>query len=424
MGRPPAAAAAGLQRWAAATTLGAVAALSQPRPAPAAPTAPTAASAPCYVDVLFTAEQIDVLEDVEFGSAWNNLTRSEQVLTLDAYLPPGGPVPAQHAAGAHRRVTQPAAGRGCLAALDVACGPDKGDVFTCAQCAGVHQHTLQRAGCSNDDIAAWCSGISPPPGPPPAGPARPVVVLIHGGSFETGDSRSDDMPAFAMEFATRGYVVVSINYRLEAEFFGLDTLTAALKAQEDARAAVRFVRSKAEDYHLDPQRIVVGGDSAGAITSLVLGYLKEGTEGSSGNPGFSSQVNVTVAISGMLGGKGFCDGTHGPPDYMPYGCQVDNSWDYTTEIGARQPQPALAIVSGTSDLTTPYYFALEATNRATATGLPHTLITVPGGGHVPFEQLFASKKWMLQLFSFIATQLQLTPPCPTDTNGEEEEVTQ
>ena len=34
---------------------------------------------------------------------------------------------------------------------------------------------------------------------------------IHGGSFETGDSQSDDEPAFAMEFATRGYAVVSIN---------------------------------------------------------------------------------------------------------------------------------------------------------------------------------------------------------------------
>jgi acetyl esterase/lipase len=160
-------------------------------------------------------------------------------------------------------------------------------------------------------------------------------------------------------------------------------------------------------------RIVVGGDSAGAITSLYLGYLKEATEGSSGNPGYSSQVNVTVSVSGMLGDKGFCDRTSGPPRYEPYGCAVNNSWDYTHEIGAEgrlHSQPALAFISGTSDLTCPYYYALEAIRRATAVGLPHTFITVPGGGHVPFEELFANEGWMRQLFNFIAAQLQ--PPCP------------
>ena len=38
------------------------------------------------------------------------------------------------------------------------------------------------------------------------------------------------------------------------------------------------------------------------------------------------------------------------------------------------------IEQGTNDLTNPYYFALEATKRAAATGIPHVLITVPGGG--------------------------------------------
>ena len=50
----------------------------------------------------------------------------------------------------------------CTAALSAACQPEKSNgVFTCAQCAGVHQHELQAAGCSNDDIAAWCAGVTP-----------------------------------------------------------------------------------------------------------------------------------------------------------------------------------------------------------------------------------------------------------------------
>jgi predicted alpha/beta-fold hydrolase len=204
---------------------------------------------PCFVERRFEEDQVQVFYDIEYGSAWNNLTESEQTLTLDAYLPPGGPVPAAAAT-----LQRPARRGGCQTALQKACGADRGSIFGCAKCAGLHQHVLQRAGCSNGDIAAWCAGISPPPPPAPLAPPRPTVVLIHGGSFESGDSQSDGIPDFAMEFATRGYAVVSINYRLEGELYGLETLKSGLVAQEDARAAIRFVRANAEEYNLDPQR--------------------------------------------------------------------------------------------------------------------------------------------------------------------------
>eukprot|EP01046_Picozoa_sp_COSAG06_P012222 COSAG06_NODE_711_length_12877_cov_16.318281_11_plen_230_part_00 len=56
----------------------------------------------------------------------------------------------------------------CAAALEAACGADHGDVFQCAQCAGIHQQQLQAAGCDNDAIAAWCAGIAPTPSPAPS----------------------------------------------------------------------------------------------------------------------------------------------------------------------------------------------------------------------------------------------------------------
>jgi hypothetical protein len=56
----------------------------------------------------------------------------------------------------------------CVAGLEAACGADHGDVFQCAQCAGIHQQQLQAAGCDNDAIAAWCAGIAPTPSPAPS----------------------------------------------------------------------------------------------------------------------------------------------------------------------------------------------------------------------------------------------------------------
>jgi acetyl esterase/lipase len=131
--------------------------------------------------------------------------------------------------------------------------------------------------------------------------------------------------------------------------------------------------------------------------------------GSANDPGYSSNVSCVVSVSGMLGDHAFCQSTN-PITHEPHNCAVNGSWDYTSQIGARSPQPALALIHGTADLTVPYIYALKEVERAAASGIPHTLVTVPGGGHVPFEQLFASKRWMDRLFGFVAQSLE--PPCP------------
>lgn len=82
-----------------------------------------------------------------------------------------------------------------------------------------------------------------------------------------------------------------------------------LDAVEDARAAVRFMRKNAEEYHLDTDRIVIMGESAGAYTSLWLGYAKNAQyEGKSGNPGYSSQVASVLPISEALRELDYCSG--------------------------------------------------------------------------------------------------------------------
>ena len=149
--------------------------------------------------------------------------------------------------------------------------------------------------------------------------ARPAAVLVHGGSFETGSSVSDDEPAFALQLATRGFVVVSINYRLTGDHYGLESEQPPLDAAEDTRAAIRFVRKNAAAWKVDTDRVMVAGDSAGAITSLYIGYVGDAAgEGKSGNPGLSSAVRAAVPVSGELKAQAFCKGFL--PDGQPFGC--------------------------------------------------------------------------------------------------------
>lgn len=90
---------------------------------------------------------------------------------------------------------------------------------------------------------------------------RPLVIYIHGGGWRRGDSRTvgafEDFPAVLASLAARGYVVASINYRLSAEA----RFPAAVR---DLNAAITFLRRNAGPFGIDPQRVVLWGDSAGA----------------------------------------------------------------------------------------------------------------------------------------------------------------
>jgi dienelactone hydrolase len=135
---------------------------------------------------------------------------------------------------------------------------------------------------------------------------RPAIVWVHGGGFSGGDKTRSPFPALARKFAMRGYVTASINYRLMAteKCAGIhpppaSCETAALAAQHDAQAAVRWLRANAAQYGVDPTRIAIGGGSAGAITALLVGAHSE-DPGTSGTPGVSSKVGGVVSISGVL----------------------------------------------------------------------------------------------------------------------------
>jgi dienelactone hydrolase len=186
---------------------------------------------------------------------------------------------------------------------------------------------------------------------------RPALVWIHGGGFTMGDKSSGRH--MATLFARLGYVAVSINYRLLSPdgCGGNPNPTpicqqAAMGAQHDAQAAVRWLRAHAATYRIDTSRIAVGGSSAGAVTSLLVDWRPE-DPGDSGNPGPSSKVRAAVSVSG------------GAPtnDYI------------TADDG-----PAL-FIHGTADHVVPYQWAVLNSGRMYNLGIFTVLEQIDGAGH-------------------------------------------
>jgi dipeptidyl aminopeptidase/acylaminoacyl peptidase len=74
---------------------------------------------------------------------------------------------------------------------------------------------------------------------------------------------------------------------------------AAFAAQHDAQAAVRWLRTNAAFLRVDPDRIAIAGESAGAVTALLTGWRRDDPD-DSGNPGPSSSVGAAVSVAGGI----------------------------------------------------------------------------------------------------------------------------
>jgi acetyl esterase len=95
--------------------------------------------------------------------------------------------------------------------------------------------------------------------------ALPALVYCHGGGFVVGNLETHDALCRALALAA-GMAVVSVDYRLAPEH----PFPAAL---EDALAALEHVAAQAAALRVDPQRLAIGGDSAGANLAAVLALM-------------------------------------------------------------------------------------------------------------------------------------------------------
>ncbi|MFP6881701.1 MAG: alpha/beta hydrolase [Roseibacillus sp.] len=102
------------------------------------------------------------------------------------------------------------------------------------------------------------------------GKPTPVFVWFHGGGFRQGDKKLDGGASAWMREAYQeaGYAVVSCNYPFLNKGAGIDYMDIVIHCAR----AVQFVRSKAEEWNIDPARLCCGGVSAGALISEALGY--------------------------------------------------------------------------------------------------------------------------------------------------------
>jgi len=137
---------------------------------------------------------------------------------------------------------------------------------------------------------ALCGDLfHPPETADEPGAARPAILLIHGGAWARGDRTQ--LRGYGIALARRGYVCMAIEYRLSGE----KKWPAQL---HDAKAGLRYLRTRSAELRIDPTQISVSGNSAGAHIALVLAGTPNVSEleGDSGHAGAGTQCAACVAF--------------------------------------------------------------------------------------------------------------------------------
>lgn len=167
--------------------------------------------------------------------------------------------------------------------------------------------------------------------------ARPVVILVHGGGFVVGQRDGGHILRWAEVLGTRGYVVASIDYRLDPalaeEFMASGGQEGTRFYQQldgvtlDARQAVQFLADHATEYGIDPERVGSLGFSAGGTVALSLAH-RESTalEGQTG-----PRIDAAVALASAMPDTWASAGA--PPVLMAHGLDdetIPYSWGEAT----------------------------------------------------------------------------------------------
>lgn len=213
---------------------------------------------------------------------------------------------------------------------------------------------------------------------------RPGIVFIHGGGWRSGDKRTGSFLNGAIEYAKKGYVCITINYRLldEAPFPA---------CVEDVKNAVRWFRASAEKYNLDPQRIGGYGNSAGAHLVSMLGLVKK-EAGLEGDGPFQEQSSLLQAVCASAT----------PADFRLFGGgRAANSGliagdEATLEARARQASPItyvaadappFLLIHGTADTTVNVKHGDSFAAALKAAGAKDvTYLRIDGSGHGVFNE--------------------------------------
>ncbi len=213
---------------------------------------------------------------------------------------------------------------------------------------------------------------------------KPTLLYIHGGGWVFGD-KGGAANAF-LPFIAHGWNVVNVEYRMAGTAL-------APAAVQDVRCALRWVYQHREQYQINTSEIVAMGHSAGGHLALMEGMVPSGSPLDDACPADAGDPPLRVAaVVNWFGITDVADLLAGP-NRRTYAVAwlggQPNSAAIAREVSpltyVRAGLPPVITVHGDHDPTVPYTHAQRLDAALATAGVPHELVTIPGGGHGGFS---------------------------------------
>ncbi|HEY1903351.1 MAG TPA: alpha/beta hydrolase [Terracidiphilus sp.] len=208
---------------------------------------------------------------------------------------------------------------------------------------------------------------------------HPIAIIIHGGGYHGGDSKSGSEAYVADFLAPAGYAVFSVNYRLAPKYpYPYMVL--------DVQRAVRYIRYHARDWHADPNKIALVGGSAGGFLSNMVGLKNDAGDPQAVDPVDRESARAQAVVS-LYAQSSF--------QFVPLNADVHRLLDpLIAQKGEKEAireaspityvskdDPPFLEILGDMDEYIPYSEATNLQTALEAVGVRCDIIRIPGGKH-------------------------------------------
>ncbi len=213
------------------------------------------------------------------------------------------------------------------------------------------------------------------------GRARPAIVVVHGGSWRSGDKGETALSntEWSRSFAARGFAVYDVQYRL----------TPAVRhpvPMNDVLCALAYVRARSGADGVDPERVVLIGRSAGAHLALLAAYRSRETP--CGTPARVAGVVALYGPTDLVAGyeipadPDLIDGRAALRDLLGGTPQQvrDRYVDATPQTWVASAVPTLLLHGAADQIVSPRH-SDDLASRLRERGVPVVFLRFPWSGH-------------------------------------------
>ena len=239
---------------------------------------------------------------------------------------------------------------------------------------------------------------------------HPVAIIIHGGGYQRGDSKSGSEAYVADFLAPAGYAVFSVNYRLTPKYpYPYMVL--------DVQRAARYIRYNAKKWNADPDKIALVGGSAGGFLSNIVGLLNAPGDAAASDPVDRVSAKAQAVVS-LYAQSSF--------EFVPLNADVHRLLDpLIAQKGEKEAIKEASPITYVSKQDPPFLEILgdqdeyipfsEATNLQAAlhkVGVRCDIIRIPGGKHGTggWHKLPNVPDWERQMTEWLNARLRHTGP--------------